>query len=164
MGLFTKKELPKWNEGKLGSITDGEVMPVTEVKDEMFAQQMLGDGVAFLSQNGIVVAPCDGTISTIFPTNHAVGIKTPDGAEILIHIGIDTVREQGKGFKGFVKQGETVKRGQKLVTFDMKQLEDKGYDLSIPMILTNMDDVEELRILCTGACKVEDEVIEYSIR
>lgn len=161
MGLFTKKKLPAWNPGTLGSITQGKVMPVTEVKDEMFSQKMLGDGVAFLSEDGIVVSPCDGTVTAFFHTNHAIGLTTQDGAEVLIHIGLDTVKEGGKGFKGFVKEGDTVKRGQKLITFDKKALEAKGYDLSIPMIVSNMDAVQDMKALMEGTVTTEDEVLAY---
>ncbi|MFU2421574.1 MAG: PTS sugar transporter subunit IIA [Bacteroides sp.] len=162
MGLFTKKKLPAWNPGTLGSITQGKVMPVTEVKDEVFSQKMLGDGVAFLSEDGVVVSPCDGTVTAFFHTNHAIGLTTQDGAEVLIHIGLDTVKEGGRGFKGYVKEGDAVKRGQKLITFDKEVLEEKGYDLSIPMIISNIDAVENIKALMDGTVTTEDDVLAYS--
>ena len=123
MGLFTKKKLPAWNPGTLGSITQGKVMPVTEVKDEVFSQKMLGDGVAFLSEDGVVVSPCDGTVTAFFHTNHAIGLTTQDGAEILIHIGLDTVKEGGRGFKGHVKEGDAVKTRAILGTMEAMKME-----------------------------------------
>jgi len=141
MALFSKKEVLKSEPGVLYAITSGQIIGIEQVKDEMFAGKMLGDGLAFISTNGEVVSPCDGVITAIFSTNHAVGITTDNGAEILIHIGIDTVKAQGDGFKGFVKKGERVTRAQKLIAFDKHKLEEKGYDLTIPMIITNMDEI-----------------------
>lgn len=163
MGLFSKNiKLPS-EPGTLYAITDGEVIGIDHVADEMFSQKMLGDGIAFKSLDGIVIAPCHGVVTTLFPTNHAIGITTSDGAEILIHIGIDTVKENGNGFKAFVKQGDKIARGQKLITFDIEKLENKGYDLSIPMVLTNMDAISNIEVLVEGEVIVGKEVITYSI-
>lgn len=164
MDLFSKKVTIPWKEGKLGAVTDGTVMPVNQVKDEVFAGKMMGDGVGFISTSGIVFAPCDGKVVTLFPTFHAIGIESLDGAQLLIHIGIDTVREQGKGFKAYIKEGDTVKRGQKLVSFDKKKLEAKGYDLTIPVIFTNMDNLEHMKIIKEGKVTLKEEVIDYKIQ
>ena len=163
MGLFSRKTVLPWEEGTLYAITEGTVMGVDRVKDQMFAEKMMGDGVAFNSTNGVVVSPCEGTVATIFPTNHAIGILTKDGAEILIHIGLDTVNENGKGFKGFVKAGDKVTRGQKLITFDMDALKAKGYDLAIPMIFTAMDDIKDMKVVADGTLISGQEVMKYSL-
>lgn len=164
MGLFKKKiDLP-YEPGNLYAITNGKLINIAKVKDEMFAQKIMGDGVAFISNSGEVVSPCNGTILTVFDTGHAIGITTNDGVEVLIHIGLDTVKEQGKGFKSFVKSGEKVKRGQKLITFDIKYLESKGYDLSIPMIVTNMDDITAFKTELDSVVTIESKAFSYTVK
>ncbi|WP_099466949.1 PTS sugar transporter subunit IIA [Konateibacter massiliensis] len=164
MGLFKKKiDLP-YEPGNLYSITNGKLIGIEKVEDEMFAQKIMGDGVAFISNSGEVVSPCNGTVLTVFDTCHAIGLATDDGVEVLIHIGIDTVKEQGKGFKSFVKNGEKVKRGQKLITFDMKYLESKGYDLSIPMIVTNMDDITGFKSELDSNVTIENKAFSYTVK
>ena len=160
MGLFSKKEILQSEPGVLYAITSGRVIKIEQVKDEVFAQKMMGDGLAFVSEDGEVVSPCDGIITAIFQTNHAIGITTDDGTEILIHIGIDTVKEGGNGFKGFVKNGERVTRGQKLIIFDKQKLEAKGYDLTIPMIITNMDEIT-IKIIADGAITKGTKVMQF---
>ena len=92
MGFFKKKiDLP-CEPGNLYSITDGTLLSIEKVKDEMFAKRMMGDGVAFISRSGEVVSPCNGTVSAVFETNHTIGLVSSDGAEVLIHIGLDTVK------------------------------------------------------------------------
>lgn len=161
MGLFKKKVDFPYESGNLYSITDGKLISIEKVNDEMFSQKMMGDGVAFISESGEVVSPCNGEVSMIFATNHAIGIIADDGTEILIHIGLDTVKENGKGFKSFIKDGAKVKRGQKLISFDIKYLESKGYDLAIPMIITNMDEVSELKYE-EGTVTIESNALSYT--
>lgn len=161
MGFFKKKVNMPYEPGNLYSITDGTLIRIETVKDEMFAKKMMGDGVAFLSESGEVVSPCNGTVSAVFETNHTIGLVSDDGIEVLIHIGLDTVKEQGKGFKSYVKEGETVKRGQKLITFDIKYLESKGYDLAIPMIIVNMDHIHSLQYAAEGTVTIESGALSY---
>ncbi|MDO4295658.1 MAG: sucrose-specific PTS transporter subunit IIBC [bacterium] len=104
----------------------GKVMPITESEDGAFASKAMGDGIAINPAEGMVYAPCDGTISLLFPTNHAVAITTEDGTSVLIHIGIDTVKLEGKGFETFVAQGDTVKKGQKMISFDIDLIQKQG--------------------------------------
>ncbi len=137
MGFFKKKVDLPYEPGNLYSITDGKLISIEKVNDEMFAKKMMGDGVAFISESGAVVSPCNGTVSTIFETNHTIGLVSDDGIEVLIHIGLDTVKENGKGFKSYVKEGANIKRGQKLIDFDIKYLESKGYDLDKRLISIN---------------------------
>lgn len=118
----------------------GEVLKLEAIKDDAFASGVLGKGVAILPDEGKVFAPADGTVSTLFPTLHALGIETDNGAEILIHIGLDTVQLNGEGFKAMVKQGDHIKRGQLLITFDKEFIEKKGYCIQTPVIVTNTDD------------------------
>ena len=110
-----------------------------EVQDETFAQKMLGDGFAILPENGEVCSPVNGTVSSVFDTKHAVCLVSDGGLEILIHIGIDTVNLQGKYFTAHVKDGDTVKAGQPLVTFELDQVKKAGYDTVIPLVFTDPD-------------------------
>ncbi len=130
----------------------------------MFAQKMMGDGVAFISESGEVVSPCDGTVSTVFKTNHAIGLISDDGVQVLIHIGLDTVKENRKRFKSHVKDGAKIKRGQKLITFDIKYLESRGYDMAIPMIILNMDTVSDMEYAAEGIVTTESGALSYKLR
>ena len=112
----------------------GKVLPVKESADEMFASKMLGDGIAVDPTDGTVYAPCDGTVSLLFPTKHAVGIKSADGVELLIHVGINTVQLDGEGFEAFVTQGDTVKKGDKLLKADLDFIRKKELNPQTMMI------------------------------
>ncbi|MEY8353854.1 PTS glucose transporter subunit IIA [Lachnospiraceae bacterium 54-53] len=164
MGLFKKKADLPYEPGRLYSITDGKLISIEKVNDPMFAQKMIGDGVAFISESGEVVSPCSGTVSAVFETNHTIGLMSDDGVEVLIHIGLDTVKENGKGFKSYIKEGAKIKRGQKLITFDIKYLESKGYDLAIPMIITNMDRVSDIEYAAEGTVTAESGALSYKVR
>lgn len=117
----------------------GQLIPIEEVKDETFAGKVLGDGIAVIPETGHVYAPADGTILSVFDTKHAVCFASSCGTEILIHIGVDTVNLQGKFFETHVHDGDTVKKGQLLVSFDKKEIEKAGYDTVIPMIFTDLE-------------------------
>lgn len=124
----------------------GKMMPLSEVKDETFASGILGQGIAVQPADGKVTAPFDGTVEALFPTNHAIGLKSADGmVELLIHVGVDTVELKGEGFKGYVKQGDTVKQGDLLVEFDIDTIRKKGYDTVVPIIISNTADFMEIR-------------------
>ena len=118
----------------------GTIMPLASSKDEAFAQGVLGKGVVVHPEKGEVVAPFDGTVMTLFPTKHAIGLISDNGLELLIHIGLDTVQLEGKYFTAHVKQGDKVKRGQKLVTFDMNAIKEAGFSVETPIIITNSGD------------------------
>ncbi|MBU9724049.1 MULTISPECIES: PTS sugar transporter subunit IIA [Bacillaceae] len=122
----------------------GKVVPLSEVPDPTFSQKMMGDGMAIEPADSLVLAPVDGEVINLFPTKHAIGIKTVNGIEILIHIGIDTVNMKGEGFEAFIKQGDNVKTGDKLIKFDMGQVESKAASTITPLIITNGDAVSEL--------------------
>lgn len=118
----------------------GQMMPLSTAKDQAFAQGALGKGVVIHPTVGEVVAPFDGTIMTIFPTKHAIGLVSDKGLELLIHIGLDTVQLNGKYFESYVEQGAKVKRGDKLVSFDIEAIEAAGYSVETPVIVTNSAD------------------------
>ncbi|MDD3414924.1 MAG: beta-glucoside-specific PTS transporter subunit IIABC [Lachnospiraceae bacterium] len=130
---------------EIASPVKGDIIPVTEVKDEVFASKGLGDGVGIISAEGKVYAPYDGTVEVLFPTGHAIGLSG-DGIETLIHIGIDTVELNGEGFQPKVEQGDTVKKGDLLVEFDKEFIVEKGYDSTVIFIVTEMSDDQKLEI------------------
>ncbi len=116
---------------------DGDCISLDEVKDDVFSSRMMGDGVAFRFKGNRVCAPCGGTICMIAETKHAFGIMNEDGAEILVHIGLDTVNLGGEGFRVLVKENQTVEKGAPVIELDREFFESKGIDLTTPMIVTN---------------------------
>lgn len=120
----------------------GMARPVTECEDEVFASEALGKGVVIEPEEGKVSAPCDGEITSLFETKHAVGITSDQGAEVLIHVGMDTVTLNGEGFTAHAAVGDKVKKGQLLLEFDMELIREKGLSLVTPVIITNSDDFE----------------------
>ncbi|PRO66757.1 PTS sugar transporter subunit IIA [Alkalicoccus urumqiensis] len=143
-GLDKKQEVEMPEaDGKdiLVSPADGEVVALSEVPDPTFAEKMMGDGVAVKPSSGVISAPVHGEIVQLFPTKHAVGLKTVNGIEVLIHIGIETVNMQGDGFKAFVKEGDKVAPGDKLIEFDMDLVNEKAESTITPIIITNGDAV-----------------------
>lgn len=149
MGLFSKlfNREPEVKEEKIFSFAKGKIVELAEVPDPVFAQKMMGDGFAIIPSEGKVVSPVDGEIVNIFPTKHAIGIKTSHNVEILIHIGLETVSMQGEGFETHVSVGDVVKTGDVLVTFDLSLIEEKAKATITPCIITNMDVVESLDIV-----------------
>ena len=136
---------PLMNKITIASPLKGNIVPLNEVKDETFASEMMGKGIAINPTEGKVVSPINGTVQMIFKTKHAIGLKSEDGAEILIHIGMDTVQLDGKHFTAHVKDGDKVKVGDTLVEFDMNAIKNEGYELITPVIITNT--IEYLEIV-----------------
>lgn len=120
----------------------GEVLTIDKAADPAFASKVLGDGAAINPADGIVCAPCDGTVSLLFPTRHAVGITSDSGVDVLLHIGINTVQMEGEGFEAFVSQGDRVRQGQKLLQVDLDLIKEKGYSAQTMMILPQGMDLE----------------------
>lgn len=135
--MFGFKKKPATKD--LLAVVDGTLIPIEEVKDPVFSQKMMGDGFAIQPTGETVCACADGEVTMLFPSSHAVGLTLTDGMEILIHIGIDTVNENGKGFTCLCEQGQKVKAGDPLVKFDRAYLEGKGYDLTVIVIFTKAD-------------------------
>lgn len=117
----------------------GQVLPLSDIKDDAFSTEALGKGVAVVPAEGKLVAPVSGMVSALFPTKHAIGITSDNGAELLIHVGMDTVQLQGKFFEALVKQGDRVEKGQLLIEFDIKGIQEAGYEISTPVVVTNPD-------------------------
>jgi len=137
----------------------GTVIPSQEIPDETFAAGVLGQGVGIHPTNGLVVAPFDGEISSVTDTQHAVGITSPDGMELLIHVGVDTVAMNGDGFQCFVQEGQQVKAGDKLIAFDRDKIAAAHHPDIVVVLVTNSDDYENLTIQ-TGSYQVLDKVIQ----
>jgi PTS system, glucose subfamily, IIA component len=129
---FLKKKM----NNNICSPVDGVCKSIEEVNDEVFSSKMMGDGFAIASTGNVVVAPIEGEVISLFPTNHAFGIRRKDGVEVLVHIGIDTVNMKGKGFEAFVKQGDKVDCGDKMIKLDRGLLEKEGLDLTTMVIFT----------------------------
>lgn len=128
----------------LQSPLSGSIVPLSEVKDPVFSTGAMGKGIAIIPENGELRAPADGTISTIFPTGHAVGMTTDEGIEILMHIGMDTVELAGKGFEALVKQDDHVKTGDLLVKFDIEEIKNAGYSVVTPIVVTNTNEFTDI--------------------
>lgn len=125
------------NKEVIDSPIKGEVIKLSNIQDDAFASGVLGSGVAIMPTEGIVVAPVDGEITTLFPSLHAIGITSEKGVELLIHVGLDTVQLGGKGFKAYVKQGDKVKKGQHLLDFNIEEIKNAGYSVVTPVVITN---------------------------
>ncbi len=135
---FFKKSM----ECKLYAPVKGKQIILEEVKDQVFAKKMMGEGVAFFPEGDTLYAPCNAEITMVFNTRHAIGLKTENGAEILIHIGMETVNLKGEGFDVLVKPHMKVKTHQPLVKIDRAFMIEKGIDLTTPMVITNSDEYE----------------------
>lgn len=137
----------------------GEAVALDQIQDEVFSSGAMGKGIAIIPSEGRVYAPCDGRISTFFPTGHAIGIENADGADILIHVGMDTVKLDGKGFLPKAKEGDTVTKGQLLLEFDIEYIKSQGYSVATPVIITNTDDFKEVTPVAEGNITKDTEII-----
>ena len=144
----------------LSACLNGTVVPLAEVKDEAFASGALGDGIAIEPIDGELVAPADGEISSTFETHHAVGMTTVDGAELLMHIGIDTVKLGGKHFTYLVNEGDKVKKGQPLIRFELEAIKAEGYPVTTPLIVCNTDDYAAVAAKASGTVKQGEALLE----
>ena len=143
---------------KLYAPIQGTIVPRNEIPDDTFAAGVLGDGVGIDPEEGVVVAPFDGEISSVTDTKHAIGITGPADMEVLIHVGVDTVNMKGDGFELLVEEGQKVKAGQKLMTFDIAKIKAAGYSPVAAVLLTNSDDYPEFKVVKTGKSQRLEEV------
>ena len=151
---------PAAKDTVLSACLNGTVVPLADVKDEAFASGVLGDGIAIEPCDGELVAPADGEISSTFETHHAVGMTTADGAELLMHIGIDTVKLGGKHFTYLVNEGDKVKKGQPLIRFELEAIKAEGYPVTTPVIVCNTDDYAAVAAKASGTVKQGDALLE----
>ena len=135
-GFFKKKE----EKYVLGAPVKGKSVPLKEVSDPTFAEEMLGKGMAVIPADGRIYAPADGKIGMLFDTLHAISMTTDFGAEVLIHVGIDTVKMNGDGFEAHVSAGDRVKKGDLLLAVDLDKVKAAGYDTITPMLVCNTTD------------------------
>lgn len=159
----TKTEVEKTSEVLVSPIK-GELKPLSEVNDPTFAQEMMGKGYAIVPTEGKVMSPVTGTITTIFPTKHALGITSENGAEILIHVGLDTVKLEGKHFEAVVKEGDQINAGDALLVFDVDAIKAAGYDTITPIIITNTAEYKEIaNVKQQGNIAVGEEFINVIV-
>lgn len=124
--------------------TEGNIIKLSDVNDEVFSTGMMGKGFAIVPNDGKIIAPVDATVEMLFPTKHAIGLKTKSGAEILIHIGINTVELEGNGFNCHAKIGDKVKKGELLETIDLEYINTQNYDSTIMVIVTNTNQFKSI--------------------
>ena len=151
---------PAAKDTVLSACLNGTVVPLADVKDEAFASGVLGDGIAIEPSDGELVAPADGEISSTFETHHAVGMTTADGAELLMHIGIDTVKLGGKHFTYLINEGDKVKKGQPLIRFELEAIKAEGYPVTTTLIVCNTDDYAAVAAKASGTVKQGDALLE----
>lgn len=147
------------NKISIKSPVKGEAVPLSQVDDPTFAEEIMGKGIAIIPTEDEIFSPINGTVSLVFNTKHAIGLKTEDGAEVLIHIGLDTVKLNGEHFTTFVKSGDKVKFGDKLVEFDREAIKNKGYDIITPIIITNSSDYLDIIPKDVTSVNQGDEVL-----
>lgn len=153
---------PAVSDETVVSPVTGEVKPLSEVEDDAFSSGALGQGIALVPSEGKVYAPVDGEVTTFFPTGHAIGLQSDGGAEVLIHVGMDTVKLDGKGFMPKVSQGSRVKKGDLLLEFDLDLIKKEGYSTVTPMIITNTDDYAQVAPVNVRSIRKGDIAIRIS--
>ncbi|MDF2684234.1 MAG: glucose transporter subunit [Brevibacillus sp.] len=152
--LFSRK---KQQEVTFLAPLTGAVVPLSEVPDPVFAQKVVGDGVAIQPTEGLLLSPIDAKVTHLFPTHHAIGLTSETGLEILMHIGIDTVKLKGQGFTPFVAVGDQVKAGDKLIQFDPATLQEAGCPIVTPIVITNGDVVAEKNVVAKANVQAGQE-------
>ena len=148
----------------LKAVEDGRTIPMDEVNDQTFAQELLGPGIAIVPSNGTVVSPIDGTIATVMDTKHAVCIQGEDGLELIVHAGLDTVELNGKYDQTYKEIGDQVKAGDVLLEFDLEEITKAGYDVTTPIVITNLGDYKITKCLTGQQVKAGEEVIQLTKR
>ncbi len=146
----------------LKAVEDGRTIPMDEVNDQTFAQELLGPGIAIVPSNGTVVSPINGTIATVMDTKHAVCIQGEDGLELIVHAGLDTVELNGKYYQTYKEIGDQVKAGDVLLEFDLEEITKAGYDVTTPIVITNLSGYRITKCLTGQQVKAGDEVIQLT--
>ena len=146
----------------LKAVEDGRTIPMDEVNDQTFAQELLGPGIAIVPSNGTVVSPINGTIATVMDTKHAVCIQGEDGLELIVHAGLDTVELNGKYYQTYKEIGDQVKAGDVLLEFDLEEITKAGYDVTTPIVITNLGDYKITKCLTGQQVKAGEEEIQLT--
>ena len=149
---------------ELVSPLTGKLFPLEEVPDQVFSQKMVGEGIAVFPENGLVLAPLAGEVVALFSTGHALGIRSPQGLEVLIHVGVETVALQGKGFTLYVKKGQHVTAGEKLIFADLDYIGAYAPSLLSPVILTNMEKIESWKAPAGGIITAGDPLMTVFLK
>lgn len=160
MGLLGKLFGKKEDESVkvIGSPLRGNVIPLSDVADPVFSEGMMGPGVGIIPEEGKLCSPINGEITVAFHTGHAVGLKTMDNMDVLIHIGIDTVKMNGDGFELHVKEGDKVKKGDLLISFDVDKIKSCGYETTTMIVVSNADEFGKMINETSGPVKVGDNL------
>ncbi|GEM04828.1 hypothetical protein HMI01_18160 [Halolactibacillus miurensis] len=137
----------------------GQFVKLEDIDDQAFNSGALGLGIAIEPTEGLVVAPVSGSVTSLFPTHHAIGITSDEGAEILIHVGMDTVRLEGEHFTAHIKQGDRIERGQKLLSFDIEKIKAAGYPLTTPVVVTNASNYH-VEVTVPATVSTDDLILE----
>lgn len=159
---FLKKETN--NDVEIYNPVDGQVVPIDDVADPVFSQKMMGDGFGIEPDNGEIYSPIHGRVTSVFPTEHAVGLETDNGLEVLVHIGIDTVELEGGPFDVKVKEGDKVTPETLLATVDFEAVTEAGKGDTVIIVFTNMDSVEHYKLSKTGQTTKGDMVGEVTLK
>lgn len=144
----------------IGSPVKGKAVPISQVSDATFGEEILGKGVAILPEDGKICAPANGKIDMIFDTLHAFSLETDTGVELLVHIGLETVGLKGKGFTAHAKAGDTVKKGDLIITADLDILKGEGLDIITPVVVCNTDQFKSVEALANKEVSVGDDVLQ----
>lgn len=147
----------------LVAVTDGDIISITKVPDEVFSQKILGDGYAIIPSSGSICSPVSGTVTEVYDTHHAYCITSDDGLEILVHIGIDTVELKGEGFSPIVKKGDSVECGSPIGTADLKLIHERGYKTEIMVVITNTDSIKSFTLCEKANVRAGDIALIYKI-
>lgn len=151
----------KNKKAEIVSPVTGKAVPVSEIEDPVFKEKVMGDGVAVTPATNEIFAPCNGTVVQIAHTFHAICFESEDGMEILLHLGMDTVKLNGEGFQCHVEVGQKVKKGDKIMDMDIKLIQEKGYSINSPCIILNMDAAKEFEIVTGDVVHGETTIITY---
>ncbi|AAW86392.1 PTS glucose transporter subunit IIA [Aliivibrio fischeri] len=168
MGLFDKIKSAFSSESADAGAIDiiaplsGEIVNIEDVPDVVFAEKIVGDGIAIKPAGNKMVAPVNGTIGKIFETNHAFSIESNDGIELFVHFGIDTVELKGEGFTRIAEEGQEVKAGDTIIEFDLAVLEEKAKSTLTPVVISNMDEIKELTKLSGAVTVGESPVLKVT--
>ncbi|WP_080146537.1 PTS transporter subunit IIBC [Marinilactibacillus piezotolerans] len=154
----TAEKEPESKAQKIYSVANGHILPITEVNDQVFSQKMMGDGFAVVPSDNDVVSPVSGTVSSIFPTKHAIGLETAEGTEVLVHMGIDTVELKGQAFDVKVEEDQTVEAGQPLATMYRSKVEEADKDTSIMVVFTNLKETQSFELTAEGNVQAADQI------
>ncbi|MFC4077569.1 PTS sugar transporter subunit IIA [Salinithrix halophila] len=142
----------------------GKGVPIADVPDPVFSGKMMGDGMAVDPSEGILTSPVDGEVVQLFHTAHAIGIRTKEGVELLLHIGLETVSMEGEGFTARVAVGDKVKTGQPLIEFDLEKVREIAASTVTPVVITNMDHVEQLETLVSGEVQSGEPMLKVILK